>query len=167
MAKGGAKGRKKVAHMPKGYHAVTPYLSIRGAAEAIAFYRKAFGAKELMRMPGPNGKLGHAEIELEGCRIMLSDEYEAMDFMGPQTRGGTTVHLHVYVPNVDRAFARAVAAGAKVKRELQDQFYGDRIGTLEDPFGHMWHLATHVEDVSMAELKKRAAASAKAAEKKG
>jgi PhnB protein len=166
MAKVKAKAKKrKVPHMPKGYHAVTPYLSIRGAAEAIAFYKKAFGAKEVMRMPGPEGKLGHAEIELEGHRVMLSDEYEAMEFMGPQTRGGTTVHLHVYVPDVDKAFARAVAAGARVKREPQDQFYGDRSGSLEDPFGHMWHLATHVEDVPAAELKKRAAAMAKAAGK--
>ena len=117
--------------------------------------------KEVMRMPGPEGKLGHAEIEIEGHRVMLSDEYEAMDFMSPQARGGTTVHIHVYVKDVDRLVARAVAAGAKVKREVQNQFYGDRSGSLEDPFGHMWHFATHVEDVSMAELKKRAAALAK------
>ena len=153
--------RKRVPHMPKGYHAVTPYLSIRGAAKAIEFYKKAFGAKEVMRMPGPEGKLGHAEIEIEGHRVMLSDEYEAMDFMSPQARGGTTVHIHVYVKDVDRLVARAVAVGVKVKREVQNQFYGDRSGSLEDPFGHMWHFATHVEDVSMAELKKRAAVLAR------
>lgn len=157
---------KKVAHMPKGYQAVTPYLSIRGAARAIEFYRKAFGAKEIMRMPGPAGKLGHAEVALEGHRVMLSDEYEAMDFLSPASRGGTTVHIHVYVEDVDRLIERAVAAGAKVKRPAQNQFYGDRSASLEDPFGHMWHFATHVEDVSMAELKKRAARMAQAAEAK-
>jgi PhnB protein len=158
--------KKKVAHMPKGYHAVTPYLSIRGAADAIDFYKKGFGAKEIMRMPGPDGKLGHAEVEIEGHRVMLSDEYEAMDFMSPASRGGTTVHIHVYVKNVERLVERAVAAGAKVKRAVQDQFYGDRTASLEDPFGHMWHFATHIEDVSMAELKKRAAKMAHAAEVK-
>ena len=158
--------RKKVAHMPKGYQAVTPYLSIRGAARAIDFYKKAFAAKEIMRMPGPDGKLGHAEIEIEGHRVMLSDEYEAMDFLSPASRGGTTVHIHVYVKDVDRLLERAVAAGANVKRPAQNQFYGDRTASLQDPFAHVWHFATHVEDVSMAELKKRAAKMAQAAEAK-
>ena len=155
--------KKKVAHMPKGYQAVTPYLSIRGAARGIDFYKKAFGAKEIMRMPGPDGKLGHAEVEIEGHRVMLSDEYEEMDFMSPASRGGTTVHIHVYVKDVDGLVKRAVAAGVNVKRAAQNQFYGDRTASLEDPFGHMWHFATHVEDVSMAELKKRAAKMAQAA----
>ena len=149
--------KKNVSHMPKGYQAVTPYLAIRGAAQAIDFYKKAFGAREIMRMPGPDGKLGHAEVEIEGHRVMLSDEYETMDFMSPTSRGGTTVHIHVYVKHVDRLVERAVAAGANVKRPVQDQFYGDRAASLQDPFGHLWHFATHVEDVSLAELKKRAA----------
>src|SRR5690348_5292884 len=112
---------KRVQPVPKGYHPVTPYLSIRGAAEAIAFYKKAFGAKEVMRMPGPEGKLGHAEISINGARVMLSDEYPAMDFLGPQSRGGTSVHIHVYLPGVDKVVARAVAAGAKLERPVQDQ----------------------------------------------
>jgi PhnB protein len=149
--------------MPKGYQAVTPYLSIRGAARAIDFYKKAFGAREIMRMPGPDGKLGHAEVEIEGHRVMLSDEYEAMDFLGPASRGGTTVHIHVYVKDVDALAKRAVKAGAELIRPVEDQFYGDRSGSLKDPFGHVWHLATHVRDVSMKELKKGAAQKAKQA----
>ena len=149
--------RKKVKPIPAGYHSVTPYLSIRGAAQAIYFYRKAFGAKEIMRMPGPEGKLGHAEIRIGDSRVMLSDEYPPMKFMGPASYGGTTVHIHVYVPNVDRQVDKAVAAGAKLVRPVADQFYGDRLGTIEDPFGHVWHFATHKRDVSMAEMKKAAA----------
>ena len=142
-----------MAPIPKGYHEVTPYLSIRGAAEAIDFYKKAFGAKELMRMPGPEGKLGHAEIAIGGSHVMLSDEYPQMDFLGPLARGGTSVHMHVYMKNVDQVVAQAVAAGAKLIREVQDQFYGDRSGSVQDPFGHVWHIATHVEDVPPKELK--------------
>jgi PhnB protein len=149
--------KRRVSPIPKGYSEVTPYLSIRGAAEAIAFYQKAFGAKELMRMPGPEGKLGHAEIGIGGSRVMLSDEYPEMDFLGPQARGGTTVHLHVYVKDVDRVFERAVAVGAKVVRAVENKFYGDRTGSVQDPFGHVWHLSTHVEDVPSREMKKRAA----------
>jgi len=148
---------KRVSPIPKGYAEVTPYLSIRGAAKAIDFYRKAFGAKEIMRMPGPEGKLGHAEISIGGSRVMLSDEYAGMDFLGPESRGGTTVHLHVYVKNVDATVKKAVAAGARLTREVAEQFYGDRLGTVADPFGHVWHLATHVRDVSMKEMKRRAA----------
>jgi PhnB protein len=152
------KARKaRVQPIPAGYSDVTPYLSIRGAAQAIDFYKKAFGAKELMRMPGPEGKLGHAEIRVGGSRLMLSDEYEAMDFLGPQSRGGTTVHLHVYVKDVDAVVERAVAAGAKLVRPVQNQFYGDRTGSVQDPFGHVWHIATHVEDVLPREMTRRAA----------
>ena len=147
---------KKVQPIPAGYGAVTPYLSVRGAAQAIEFYKKAFGAKEIMRMPGPEGKLGHAEIRIGDSRVMLSDEYEPMAFLGPQSRGGTTVHIHLYVRDVDATVARATAAGAKVVRPVQDQFYGDRTGSIEDPFGHLWHVATHKEDLSMAEMKRRA-----------
>jgi len=147
---------KKVQPIPAGYGTVTPYLSVRGAAQAIEFYKKAFGAKEIMRMPGPDGKLGHAEIRIGDSRVMLSDEYEAMAFLGPQSRGGTTVHIHLYVRDVDATVARATATGAKVARPVQDQFYYDRSGSIEDPFGHMWHVATHKEDLSMAEMKRRA-----------
>lgn len=153
-----AKRKKaRVQPIPKGYHDVTPYLSIRGAADAIEFYKKALGAAEVMRMPGPEGKLGHAEIRIGASRVMLSDEYPEMDFLGPQTRGGTSVHLHVYVRDVDAVVERAVAAGAKLLRPVEDKFYGDRTGTLQDPFGHVWHVSTHVEDVPPKEMKKRAA----------
>ena len=146
----------KVPFLPKGYHTVTPYLACKDAAGAINFYKKAFGAKELMRMPAPGGKVGHAEVEISGSRVMLADEYPDMDFLSPQTRGGTAVHMHVYVKNVDAAFTRALQAGAKQLREVKDQFYGDRSGSLQDPFGHVWHLATHKEELSRAELRKRA-----------
>ena len=148
---------KKVRPIPTGYHAVTPYLSIRGAAQAIDFYKKAFRAKELMRINGPEGKLGHCEIQIGDSRIMLADEYESMQFLGPQSRGGTTVQIHLYVPDVDTTVARAAAAGGRVVRPVEDQFYGDRAGAIEDPYGHRWHIATHIEDVSMAEAKRRAA----------
>ena len=156
-----AKKARKVKPIPAGYHAVTPYLSIRAAAQAIEFYKKAFGAAEVMRMPGPDGKLGHAEIRIGDSRVMLSDEYPEMAFMGPQTRGGSTVHIHLYVKDVDATTARAVAAGAKLIRPIEDKFYGDRTGSIEDPFGHVWHLATHKEDLSMAELRRRAGKAAK------
>jgi len=162
-AKRAAAPKKKVQPIPAGYGAVTPYLSVRGAAQAIEFYKKAFGAKEIMRMPGPEGKLGHAEIRIGDSRVMLSDEYEPMAFLGPQSRGGTTVHIHLYVRDVDATVARATAAGAKVVRPVQDQFYGDRTGSIEDPFGHLWHVATHKEDLSMAEMKRRAEKAAKQA----
>jgi PhnB protein len=154
---------KKVQPIPAGYSAVTAYLAVRGAAQAIEFYKKAFGAKELMRMPGPDGKLGHAEIQIGDSRVMLSDEYEAMGFLGPQTRGGTTVHIHLYVKDVDATVARAVVIGAKVLRPVADQFYGDRRGTIEDPFGHVWHVATHTKDLSAAEMKRGAEQAAKQA----
>ena len=156
-----AAAKKKVQPIPAGYHSVTPYLSIRGAADAIEFYKKAFGAKEIMRMPGPGGSIGHAEIRIGDSRIMLADEFAAMDFLSPKARGGTTVTIHLYMKDVDTAVARASAAGAKVVRPVQDQFYGDRTGSLEDPFGHVWHIATHKEDLSIAELKRRAANMAK------
>jgi len=155
----------KVKPIPDGYHAVTPYLSVIGAAQAIDFYKKAFGAKEVMRMPGPSGTIGHAEIEIGGSRIMLADEHPEMNFRGPKSFGGTTVHIHLYVPDVDKLVKQAMAVGAKTPRPVADQFYGDRVGSLEDPFGHVWHVATHKEDFSPTELKKRAAAKASAAAK--
>jgi PhnB protein len=145
--------------IPEGYHSVTPYLIIRGAADAIEFYKKAFGATELFRFPGPDGKIGHAELQIGNSRIMLADEYPDMGYNGPQTIGGSPVALMIYLADVDAVFNRAVEAGATVKEALQDKFYGDRIGTVIDPFGHRWHLATHQEDVSMEEMERRAKAA--------
>lgn len=158
--------KPKVPPIPKGYHAVTPYLSIKGAASAIAFYKKAFAAKEIMRMPAPGGNIGHAEIQIGDSRVMLADEYPDLNFHGPKTFGGSCVHINLYVADVDRVVKKAVAAGAKVLRAVTDQFYGDRSGSIEDPFGHVWHVATHKEDIAPKEMKKRAAAVANAAEKK-
>ena len=145
--------------IPEGYHSVTPYLIIRGAADAIEFYQKAFGAIELFRFPGPDGKIGLAEMQVGNSRIMLADEYPDMGYNGPQTIGGSPVALMIYLADVDAVFNRAVEAGATVKEPLQDKFYGDRIGTVVDPFGHRWHLATHQEDVSMEEMERRAKAA--------
>ena len=147
---------KKVKPVPDGYHTVTPYLACADAAQAIAFYKKAFGAKELLRIPGPGGKIGHAELRIGDSRVMLADEYRDMDFLGPLSRGGSAVHLHIYMPNADKVVERAVEAGAKVVQPLEDKFYGDRTGSVQDPFGHVWLIATHVEDVPPRELRKRA-----------
>ena len=147
----------KVKPIPDGYHAVTPYLAINGAANAIEFYKKAFGANERMRMPGPNGKVMHAEIKIGDSVVMLADEFPDMGFRGPQP-GSTSVSLMIYVEDVDKVTAQATAVGAKVLRPIQDQFYGDRTSTLTDPFGHVWTVATHKEDVSSEELKRRAEA---------
>jgi PhnB protein len=155
---------KKVRYIPTGYKTVTPYLAIDGASAAIAFYKKAFGAKEVMRMPGPKGTIGHAEISIDDCRIMLADEFPEMNFRSPRAFGGTPVGIHLYVKNVDAVAKKAVAAGAKLVRPVTDQFYGDRSASLEDPFGHLWHVATHVKDVSLKEMKKQATTLA-AAEK--
>jgi PhnB protein len=152
-----ARRKKAVKPIPAGYHTVTPYLACGDGAAAIEFYKKAFGAREKVRMPGPDGKVGHAEVEIGDSRIMLTGEYAAMNFLSPVSRGGTTVTIHLYVRDCDALTARAVKAGAKLLRKVEDQFYGDRMGTVEDPFGHVWHLATHTEDLSMAELRKRAA----------
>ena len=129
----------------------------RGAADAIEFYKKAFGAKEMMRMPGPSGKVGHAEIEIGGSRIMLADEYPDMDFRSPKAFGGRRSTCISTSPDVDAVARQAVAAGAKEVRPVKDQFYGDRTGSIEDPFGHVWHIATRKEDLSEGELKRRAA----------
>jgi PhnB protein len=146
---------KKVQPIPAGYHAVTAYLGIKGAAEAIDFYKRAFGAKELLRMPGPDGKIGHAELKIGDSHVMLADESPDMGFLGPQSRGGTTVQLHLYVRDVDATVQNAVAAGGKLTRPVEDKFYGDRAGTLEDPYGHVWYIATHTEDVPPKEMKRR------------
>jgi len=144
-----------VKTIPEGYHSVTPHLIVRGAAEAIDFYRKAFGAVELFRFPSPDGKIGHAEIKIGDSPIMMADEYPDMGYKGPQTIGGSPVSLMIYVEDVDTVFNQAVAAGATIKEALQDKFYGDRIGTVTDPFGHVWHISTHKEDVSMDEMQER------------
>ena len=152
-----------VKPIPEGYHSVTPYLIINGATEAIEFYKQAFGATELFRFPAPGGKIGHAEIKIGDSPIMLADEHPDMGYKGPQALGGTPVSLMIYLEDVDTVFNRAVTAGATVKEALQDKFYGDRSGSVVDPFGHIWHLATHKEDVSMDEMERRAKAqSAKA-----
>lgn len=149
--------------IPEGYHTATPYLIIRGAADAIEFYKKAFGATELMRMPMPGGKIGHAEIKIGDSPIMLADEFPEMGHKSPQTLGGSPVSIMIYVEDVDAVFGQAIAAGAKEQRPVKDQFYGDRLGTLEDPFGHVWHVSTHKEDISMEEMEKRAKAASESA----
>jgi PhnB protein len=148
-----------VKPIPEGYHSVTPYLIVRGAADAIEFYKKAFGAKELFRFPTPDGKIGHAEIKIGDSPIMMADEYPQMGYNSPQSLGGSPVSLMIYVEDVDTVFNQAVAAGATVKEAVSDKFYGDRIGTLTDPFGHVWHISTHKEDVSLEEMEKRAKAA--------
>ena len=140
-----------------GYPRVTPYLAIDGAGAAIDFYRKAFGATERMRFDAPGGKIGHAEIDIEGGLIMLADAHPEMDFRSPKALGGSAVTIHIYVADVDAFFARATAAGVTVLRPVANQFYGDRSCQLRDPFGHTWSVATHVEDVSPEEMQKRAA----------
>ena len=150
-----------VKRIPDGYHAVTPYLIVRGAAAAIDFYTRAFGAREKSRMADPSGKVGHAELEFGDSRVMLADEFPDLGITGPQTLGGTSVLMLLYVEDVDARFQQAVAAGATVTRPLADQFYGDRSGTLKDPFGHCWTLASHVEDVPVEEMKRRMEAALK------
>ena len=144
-----------VKPIPDGYHSVTPYLIVDGAARAIEFYEQAFGATELMRMPGPGGKLGHAEISIGDSVIMLADEHPGIGTRGPRAFGGSPVSVLLYVEDVDGTVKTAVASGAKLLEPVGDKFYGDRSGTIEDPFGHRWHIASHVEDVSAEEMDKR------------
>ena len=148
----------KTEPIPAGYHSVTPYLIINGAADAIEFYKKAFGATELFRMPHGD-KIGHAEIKIGDSPIMLADEYPEMGFKSPKSIGGTPVSLMIYVEDVDTVFPRAIAEGGVEMKPLQDQFYGDRSGTFTDPFGHVWTVATHMEDLTPEEMGKRAAAA--------
>jgi len=149
--------------IPDGYHSVTPYLIINGATAALDYYTRAFGAVELFRMPAPEGKIGHAEIKIGDSPIMLADEVPEMGYKSPQSLGGSPVSIMIYVDDVDTVFNRAIAAGGKEQRPVKDQFYGDRSGTLEDPFGHIWHVATHKEDVSPEEMERRAKAHTAAA----
>jgi len=146
-----------VKPIPDGYPRVTPYLHVDGASKAIEFYRTVFGAKERMRMAAPDGRIGHAELEIGNSMIMVADEHPDMNIRGPKSIGGTPVTVLVYVEDVDRAFERALKAGAKELRPVENQFYGDRSGQFEDPFGHQWNVATHVEDVPPDEMAKRAA----------
>jgi PhnB protein len=151
----------KVKPIPDGYHAVTPYLVVKGAASAIEFYKRVFGAEELFRMADPSGKVGHAEIRIRDSTLMLADEHPEVDAHAPPTVGGTPVSMTLYVEDVDSVVPRAVELGAKIQRPLENKFYGDRMATLVDPFGHIWHVATHVEDVPPEEMEKRAAAAKK------
>ena len=150
---------EKVNHVPEGYHSVTPYLIVDGAARAIEFYRQVFGATEVLRMDGPDGRVGHAEIRIGDSHVMLSDEHPEIGARGPRSVGGSPVSLMVYVEDVDAVVNRAVEAGARLTRPVADQFYGDRTGGLEDPFGYTWNVATHVEDVSPEEMQRRAASA--------
>jgi len=147
--------------IPDGYRTATPYLIIKGAAEAIEFYKRAFGATELLRMADAQGRVGHAEIKIGDSVIMLADEHPAMGYRGPRSLGGSSVSILLYLAEVDAVFERAVRAGAKAQRPVADQFYGDRSGTLEDPFGHVWTVATHVEDLLPEEMQRRAEAAMK------
>ena len=146
----------QVKPIPDGYPQVVPYLCVSGASEAIDFYGKVLGAKERMRMPGPEGKIGHAELQLGDSVIMLADEFPDMGGKSPKTIGGSPVTISVYVEDVDSVFKQALAAGAKEVRALENQFYGDRSGQFEDPFGHQWNVSSHIEDVSPEEMAKRA-----------
>ena len=150
-----------VKPIPDGYAAVTPYLVIEGAGAAIEYYKKVFGATERMRMDAPGGRVGHAELVIGGSTIMLADEFPEMGYRGPKAFGGSAVSLMLYVPNVDEVFKRAMDAGGKQLKPLADQFYGDRMGTVEDPFGHVWTIATHIEDVSPEEMRRRSEAMMK------
>lgn len=149
-----------VNYIPQGYHTATPYLIVKGAARAIDFYKQAFGATELMRFPGPGGSIGHAEIRIGDSPIMLADEMPQMGYRSPAALGGSPVSVMLYVPDVDKVVDRAVKAGAKLEKPVADQFYGDRNGTIHDPFGHVWTVSTHKEDVSPEEMQRRVAGMA-------
>jgi len=144
-----------VKPIPDGYHAVTPYLIVKDAASAIEFYTRAFGAVERFRMADHHGRIGHAEIQVGSSIVLLCDEFPEMDAVGPTTRGGSTVTLLHYVEDVDATFARALDAGATATFPVADHFYGDRMGILRDPFGHVWYVTTHIEDVTPDEIKRR------------
>jgi len=152
-----------VKPIPEGYRSVTPYLIVKGAVRAIDFYKQAFGATEIMRFPGPNNTIVHAEIKIGDSVVMLSDSPVGGEFRDPQALGGSPIGLMIYVPEVDETFKNAVSLGAKESRPVVDQFYGDRSGTLVDPFGHVWTVATHVEDVSPQQMQERMANMKKSA----
>jgi len=147
-----------VKPIPDGYRTLTPYLIVDGAARALDFYKRAFGAEETVRMEAPGGKIGHAEMRIGDCVVMLADEHPEIGARGPLGLGGSPVSLLLYTPDVDAVVKRAVAAGAQLTAPVENKFYGDRMGGLTDPFGHKWYVATHVEDVTPDEMKKRMAA---------
>jgi PhnB protein len=148
----------QVPYIPAGYHSVTPYLAVRDAVAAVEFYRRAFGAELVMKLTMPDGKYAHAEIRIGDSHIMMSEENLERGHRSPLTLASSPVSFMVYVPDVDAAFAKALAAGCEQVRPVEDQFYGDRTGTLKDPYGYQWSLGTHIEDVSEAEGQKRMAA---------
>jgi PhnB protein len=154
---------KKVHYIPKGYNTVTPYLVIKGAAKAIDFYKSVFGATEVMRMDGPDGRVGHAELQIGDSRIMLADENPSIGARSAESIGASPVSLLIYIPDCDKVVAKAVAGGAKILKPVQDQFYGDRSGFIQDPFGHLWGIATHKEDLSPKEMDERARKAMQAA----
>jgi PhnB protein len=153
--------KTKVKPVPDGYHTATPYLTVQGAADAIDFYKRAFGAQELFRMPGPGGKIMHAEIRIGDSPIMLADESNIGETKAPQTLKGSTAGIFLYLEDVDTTFQKALRAGAKQNAAVENMFWGDRFGKLTDPFGQVWMLATHIEDVSPSEIEKRMAAASK------
>lgn len=150
---------KATKPIPEGFHALTPHLVIGGAAQAIEFYKKAFGAEERGRMPGPDGRIMHAQLMIGGSPLMLNDEFPEMNAKGPKSLGGTPVTIHLYVTDADKVYQQAVAAGARPIMPLADQFWGDRYGIVEDPFGHHWSIATHVEDLTPQEISQRGQAA--------
>ena len=156
---GGRVEAMAVKSIPDGYHSVTPYLIVRGGVRALEFYKQAFGAEERFRMDGPDQTIGHAEIQIGNSMIMLADENPTWNAKAPEAGVAPPVQLMIYVDDVDDTFARALAAGGKETRPIKDQFYGDRSGTLTDPFGHVWTVATHVEDLTPEEIQKRMASS--------
>jgi PhnB protein len=149
----------KVNAIPSGYHTLTPYLVVNDASRAIEFYKQVFGAKETVRMGGPGGKVGHAELKIGDSMLMLSDEMPGSGNRSPQSLGGSPVSVFMYVENVDSVFDQAVKAGAKADKPPEDMFWGDRFGHLTDPFGHLWAIATHIEDIAPEEMRKRAQAA--------
>jgi PhnB protein len=151
----------KTHYIPTGYHTATPYLIVNGAAKALDWYKEVFGAAEELRFPMPDGKIGHAEIKIGDSHIMLADEYPDMGYRGPESYGGSPASIMIYVADADAVFKKAVAMGAKVRQDLKDQFYGDRNGTINDPFGHVWTIATHIEDVTPDEMHRRMASQEK------
>lgn len=157
VKKAKAKRKKKVSALPQGYNNITPYLIISQAAKAMEFYKKVFGAKEVMRLTQPDGRIAHAELKIGDTKIMLTDECPELGGRSPQSYGGSPISIYLYVKDVDKTAAKAVSAGAKLMRAVENMFYGDRCGMLQDPFGHTWWIATHVENVTPAKVRKRAA----------
>lgn len=145
----------KVNPIPEGFHTVTPYLCVKDAARAIEFYKKAFGATEVMRLAEPSGRIGHAELRIGDSPVMLADEFPEMGFLSPESLGGSPVRINLFVEDVDALTSQAIAAGAKVQQSVADQFYGERSGTIMDPFGHIWLISTRIEDLSPEEMQRR------------